>query len=200
MRRTGRRLRDGVALWAGLLLLTSCAGRTATVAERHDRVIDRFEARVDEYMDLREEAVDATAPLQPTSDPATITATRQALGAEIRRRRSSATQGSIFSPDIRSHFRELLAPVVAGERGEDVRFRLNDDAPDAGAVPLEVNAAYPAGLPFPTTPWPILSALPELPRGLSYRIIGRDLILLDEPADVIVDYMRNALPTKPAAP
>src|SRR5688572_24183295 len=146
MRPACRRLRGGAALTAGLLLLASCAGRTATVAARHDRVIDRFEARVDEYMDLREEAVDATAPLQSTPDPATLTARRQALGAEIRRRRSGATQGSIFSPDIRSHFRELLTPVVAGERGDDVRFRLNDDAPDAEAVPLEVNAKYPAGL------------------------------------------------------
>ena len=88
--------------------------------------------------------------------------------------------------------------MFAGERSEDVRFRLNDDAPYADAVPFEVNARYPAGLPFPTTPWPILARLPSLPAGLSYRIVGRDLILLDEPADLIVDFMRNAIPRKPA--
>jgi hypothetical protein len=36
-------------------------------------------------------------------------------------------------------------------------------------------------------------ALPRLPPGLEYRILGKDLILLDQPADVIVDYMRNAI-------
>jgi hypothetical protein len=40
--------------------------------------------------------------------------------------------------------------------------------------------------------------LPTLPRGLEYRIIGTDLILLDQPANLIVDFIRNAI-QKPAA-
>jgi hypothetical protein len=51
----------------------------------------------------------------------------------------------------------------------------------------------PAGAPFPTAPPSFLLALPPLPRGIEYRVIGKDLVLLDEPADVILDYMRNII-------
>ena len=70
---------------------------------------------------------------------------------------------------------------------------MNDDAPAPGAVPIEVNGRYPAGVPFATTPYPVLLALPPLPPGLEFRFVGKDLILLDQPADVILDYMRNAI-------
>jgi hypothetical protein len=182
-------------VWIAIVLV---AGNLDAAVSADDPPAARFRDRVNQYMALRAKAVEATGPLKQTADPAKLVAARQALGAEIRRRRADAKQGDVFAPDIRSHFRELLAPVVAGERGDDVRRRLNDDAPDAAAVPLEVNARYPAGLPFPTTPWPLLAKLPTLPEGLSYRLVGRDLILLDQPADVIVDYMRNALPPTPA--
>jgi hypothetical protein len=66
-------------------------------------------------------------------------------------------------PSTRWESSRRLVPVFEGERSEDVRFRLSDDAPDVGAVALEVNARYPAGLPFPTTPWPILLRLPRQP-------------------------------------
>jgi hypothetical protein len=38
----------------------------------------------------------------------------------------------------------------------------------------------------------------ELPRGLEYRIIGTDLILLDQPANLIIDFMRNVIRATPA--
>ena len=164
---------------------------------RESRVVEQFRDRVDKYMAVRMRAVEVTGSLEPAA-AATLTAQREALGAEIRRRRSEAMPGDIFAPEIRRHFRELLAPVFEGERSDDVRFRLNDDAPDVDAVPLEVNGRYPAGLPFATTPWPLLAKLPTLPPGLSYRFVGSDLLLLDQPADLIVDYMRNALPRRPA--
>ena len=180
------------------MTLVACATQRLTVAPGEDPLVERFRDRINAYMALRMRAVEVTGSLEPAADAGALTAQRQALGAEIRRRRADAKHGDIFTPEIRRRFRELLAPVFEGERSEDVRFRLNDDAPDVDAVPLEVNARYPAGLPFPTTPWPILARLPSLPAGLFYRFIGGDLILLDEPADLIVEFMRNAIPRKPA--
>lgn len=186
--------RTWLAASVGVMLLVLYAGQPLGAAAADDRAIERFRDLVNTYMELRMQAVEATGGLVPTSDPAKLTSERQALGADLRRRRSDAKAGDIFTPDIRREFRLLLAAVLEGKGGEDIRFRLNDDAPDVNAVPLDVNASYPAGLPFPTTPWPILARLPSLPPGLAYRFIGRDLILLDQPADLIVDYMRNALP------
>jgi hypothetical protein len=42
--------------------------------------------------------------------------------------------------------------------------------------------------------WPfLLEALPHLPHELQYRMIGRDLVLVDTHADLVVDIMRNAI-------
>jgi hypothetical protein len=84
------------------------------------------------------------------------------------------------------------SPVTLAPRTAAVTA--TDDVPVPGAVPLDVNAKYPAGEPYPTTPAVVLAVLPALPTGLQYRIIGKDLILLDQPADVILDYVRNVIP------
>jgi hypothetical protein len=152
-----------------------------------------FRERLDEYMELREEVADEVADADDATQPAAIRAREEALAKRIRARRAHAGHGDIFTPEIRIVFRRLLRPELNGEDGGDIRFTLQDDAPSPDAVPIEVNARYPAGLPFPTTPAPLLLALPPLPPILEYRIIGKDLILLDQPADVILDFIRNAI-------
>jgi hypothetical protein len=46
-----------------------------------------------------------------------------------------------------------------------------------------------------TVPPLILKRLPLLPEGLEYRFMGRDLILRDVKANLIVDFVREAVPT-----
>jgi hypothetical protein len=57
---------------------------------------------------------------------------------------------------------------------------------------------YPTTLPLVTVPAKLLRALPELPDGLEYRILGRHLILRDVKANLIVDFVRDAVPTIPS--
>jgi hypothetical protein len=40
----------------------------------------------------------------------------------------------------------------------------------------------------------LLWALPALPGELEYRIVGRDLVLWDEHAALIIDFIPNAFP------
>ena len=61
--------------------------------------------------------------------------------------------------------------------------------------PPFVNGPYPQGLPVTTVPPQVLDALPRLPvKDLEYRFVGRRLVLLDTRADMVVDYVDNALP------
>jgi hypothetical protein len=71
---------------------------------------------------------------------------------------------------------------------------LKDDAPPTSAIPFKVNAKYTENQPLPSVPANILLNLPELPAPLEYRIVGRNLILLDSASDLIVDYMLNVAP------
>lgn len=170
-------------------------GSTTNLADPdpHAAVFAEFRQRIDDYMGLREDIVDEVGEAESTADVARIRAREEALAERIRSRRSGAKHGDILTPKIRAEFRRLLRPELKGEQGQDVRAKLNDDAPAPGAVPVEVNAKYPAGVPYATTPYPVLLALPPLPRGLEFRFVGKDLILLDQPADVILDYIRNAI-------
>jgi hypothetical protein len=40
----------------------------------------------------------------------------------------------------------------------------------------------------------VLQALPKLPLDIEYRFVGKHLILRDARANLIIDYMLNAIP------
>ena len=184
-----------------VLIEQGCGATTGSLSRRDNDDVNataatlvEFRQRVEKYMDLREDVIEEVGEAEVTGDPALIRAREEALASRIRARRANAKHGDIFTPDTRTLLRRLLRPELKGEQGQDIRAKLQDDAPAPGAVPLEVNAKYPAGLPYPTTPAAVLAVLPALPTGLQYRIIGKDLILLDQPADVVLDYVRNVIP------
>ena len=59
---------------------------------------------------------------------------------------------------------------------------------------LQINESYPEKVPLQSTPPTLLMNLPELTKGFEYRILGRELVLRDSDANIIVDYVPNALP------
>ena len=158
-------------------------------------VMADFKARVDKYVDLHKQLATGTAQQKETSDPAKINAAKAALAAKIQAARSQAKHGDIFTEAVRPMFRRLLAPELKGEEGRDAKEVLKDDAPAPGSVPFKVNAKYPEGQPKPTVPANLLLTLPSLPAPLEYRVVGQHLLLLDTQADLVVDYILNAITT-----
>ena len=57
-----------------------------------------------------------------------------------------------------------------------------------------VNVEYPVGSARSTVPPSVLLTLPPLPEALHYRFVGRDLLLVDSVAQLIVDFMPAAAP------
>ena len=147
------------------------------------------------YTDLHKKLAKGEAAQKETSDPARIADAKAALAAKIQAARASAKHGDIFTPAVRPVFRRLLAPELKGEDGRDAKAVLKDDAPAPGTVPFKVNAKYPEGQPLPSVPAPLLLTLPALPAPLEYRIVGQHLLLLDTAADLVVDYILNAVTT-----
>jgi hypothetical protein len=179
------------SLLMALLLATTPAVAHQRGANAEALVQQDFEKRIEAYIALRTSAIKGIGPLKPTTNPADIKAGQDALAQRIASARADAQPGDIFTPEIRQRFRELLAPHLKGEEGRDAKAIVKDDAPPA--VPFKVNAAYPEGKPLPTVPARLLVNLPPLPKQVEYRIIDKHLILRDTEANLIVDYMLNAI-------
>ena len=184
---------------AAALISPSCAAKPADFSAQGHPIIRDFQGRVEKYVRLRESAGRGILPLETTTSPGEIDAAQKLLAVRIREHRPDAKQGDIFTSDIRLHFRELIAGPLTGPREEAIRALLKQDAPDPDALPLDVNTLYPTSQPYATTPPSVLALLPPLPKGLEYRFIGRDMVLLDQSANLIVDFMRNALPKRQAS-
>jgi hypothetical protein len=151
-----------------------------------------FRQRLNQYIELQKDLADDSPPLKETSDPAKITAAKDVLAAKLQAARKDAKPGDIFTPQVRALFRRLMYPELKGEDGPETKASIaGHDAPPA--VPLKVNAKYPASAPLPTVPPNLLARLPQLPEDVEYRIINKDLILRDVDANIIVDFIPTAI-------
>ena len=157
-------------------------------------ILQAFQERIQEYMKLREAAAKGAPKQKNTDDAEAIRAAQDALASRIREARRSAKPGAIFTPEIARHLRGLLHPAVEGRRGAETKAAIEDVQPSA--VPLKVNARYPDNQPRPLMPPNVLARLPRLPDALEYRIVKGHLILRDAEANLIVDYIPNAVPRR----
>jgi hypothetical protein len=150
-----------------------------------------FKKRVDKYVALRKSADDAVPPLKQTEEPAQIHRAQQSLAERLRAARSTAKQGDIFTPAIAAQFKKLLRPET---RDTATKAAIKDDNP--GAIAFKINGPYPEKEPLATVPPNVLAALPKLPekQDIDYRFAGKHLILLDARANMVIDYIPNALP------
>ena len=194
-----KKLSRRFALLLGCLVLVYAAqGRgdrapdAAIQATNPDAVVQQeFKKRIDDYVELRNKLKKRTPRFKETNDPARIQASQEALAEGIRAARKDAKPGDIFSPEIKQLFRRLMYPELKGPEGADAKQAIKEDAPKG--VAIRVNAKYPETAPLPTVPPNLLAALPKLPEDLEYRIINKDLILIDVSANVIVDYIQHAI-------
>lgn len=152
------------------------------------QVLQDFKARVDKYVVLRNKADDSAPPMKKTDDPTELRTAQQALAERIGAARTPAKQGDIFTPEIAARFRKLLRPEV---KESGTKATIKDDNP--GAIPFKVNGPYPSKEPLSTVPPNVLASLPQLPKDLEYRFVGKHLILRDARANLIIDYIPNAM-------
>jgi hypothetical protein len=187
---------------AAMTLLLACAphaqtpqGKTAAAVavanNDDDAVLEDFQNRVKAYMKLHNELEDHGPRMKETKHPEEIIASQKSLSTKLKDARKTAKPGDIFTPQIRARFRQLMYPETTGTAGRETKQVMKEDAP--AVVPLKVNSEYPQSQPLPTVPPNMLAALPKLPEELEYRVIDKHLILRDVHANIIVDYIPNAI-------
>jgi hypothetical protein len=152
-----------------------------------------FLDRVRAYVKLEKSLEASLTTLKPTKDPAQIVEHQHALAGSIAAERRDAHQGDIFTHDASERFRKIIHQAFEGPEGHRLRHTIQQDTPFK-VVPMHVNDVFPDDIPLTTTPPTLMLKLPELPPELSYRFVGRDLVLKDIKAGLVVDVLPNAIP------
>jgi hypothetical protein len=178
---------------ASLLAMTCVAAATAAGAALTPESAAELTRRLDAYVAVHRRAEAAVPPRRTSDDPARVVERRKALAAAIRAERRDARQGAIFAPEIEAEYRRLIRADLRARTPKD-RAAVREEVP---RLPFAVNDGYPERAPHATVPAMLLASLPRLPQELEYRFFDRHLLLLDVDANLIVDYIPNALP--PAA-
>jgi hypothetical protein len=176
-----------------LAAILACAAAAAQPkVNPTSQILSDFSRRVSDYLKVQKAARSNIHGLKPTNSREEIEHHEHELAREIRKARNTAKQGDLFSTEIASEFRRLIAEEMHSPEAARIRESLRSAAPVSPQA-IYVNASYPPATPLQSTPPSLLKNLPELPQGLDYRVVGNALILRDVDANLIVDYIPNAI-------
>ena len=157
-------------------------------------VFAEFGKRVDAYVRLRDSLAEGMRPAGRTKSQAEIAARATTLGTlDSARQRFRQTGRHLHSPSLRrsrtlikSEYKQEIDSVV--EQRDDAQEELPNFVP-------AVNLLYPTTYPLATFPATLLKLLPALPTDkVEYRIVTHYLILRDVEANLIIDFIPNAVP------
>jgi hypothetical protein len=187
---TLRAIVAGASLIAGAAA-TAAAAAAQTRVNEDAQLIAEFLKRAQAYVEILHKA-DSSLPEAPNAGtPEQIEAHERAVQKLIIAARATATTGDIFTQPIRAYFRRQIVRATSGPDGQQIRDAIMEENP--GPIRLRVNGRYPDTVPTTTMPPPLLAALPKLPRELEFRFMGNRLILLDVHAQLVVDFMDDAI-------
>ena len=204
-RRRGRRERIGriialilVATWSFSQAPVALARQTRAPSEAYQRELDaegleEFQEEVAEYVELRRRLDKKLAPLPPKAPPERVHDYQVGLEKLLAAERARSKEGDLFVRKVRPLLRRLIREILAGPGGRTLRAEIYDEAPGR-TFRININTRYPSVLPLSTVPYRLLSVLPPLTVEIQYRIVGRDLVLLDIDAQIVVDVLRNVVP------
>ena len=183
-----------LACWIVFLLSFTISA----IASDESAVIKDYRERVAKYVDLHKKVKNAVDPVEESASAAVLTKQKQQFVKMLQQERQGAAQGNIFTPGVRPIFVRIIKQHLTHPNGKKARSLILGEGnpgnkPKDGLV-LKVNSPYPTTAPNSTVPPSLLLVLPQLPEELEYRFVGRNLILRDREADLIVDFIRNAVP------
>jgi hypothetical protein len=153
-------------------------------------VLEEFVMRVDTYVRLHQRLEAAFPALEDTRDPFSRLLNKRYLASAIRSARRHVKEGNIFGPPVEEMFRARIADAM---HGRDVAVVVGPCAGEPwGPADLVLNEPLGEGASCPV-PVLLLEALPPVPGGLEYRVVGPDLVLWDVHAEIVIDVLRDAL-------
>jgi hypothetical protein len=184
-----------VAMIVLVLVGSASQAQTTKPVNPIGAAVKAFQDQVAEYVKVHNQAEGQVPRLRETTDPTQIAEREKALGLAIHQLRAKAREGDIFVEQYRPYLIQTIKEDFAKRSAAD-RKALVVELPRN--VKIAVNQVDPTTLPLETFPPKLLRVLPDLPPELEYRIVGRSLILRDVKANLIVDIVREIVPTIPS--
>jgi hypothetical protein len=185
-----------------LLVLTVLLARPSAgqvpLTPRDAAALQQWTLNLEDYSVLREQAARVAPPPRLPASATELLRAEATFAAEIRARRPAAQVGDLFTFDVRRTFRKLIARAITEHQIvlADLLADLVSDIVASSEGPV-VNQRLPWQLGAAIPPC-LLAALPPLPKELQYRLVGRDLVLIDLDANLVIDILPEALP-RPAS-
>ncbi len=178
-----------LALWASLGSV-GLAQNAFTYEEQ--KLVKSFEKRAMDYANTRVKIERRLPKLSKSASIEQITVHQAALQAAVQKERAKEKVGKIFTPEAATMIRKMIKNEFKGWEGSEIRSSVLE-AENKG-VPVKINAPYPESAELVEMSPTLLLSLPQLPKSLRYRFVGRNLVLMDRDNALIIDYMTNALP------
>ena len=176
----------------GLLLLFG----VAALAAPHDEQpasLQQFKTSIHQYVQLHRQIEEQLPPLGPQSDAQDIIESSNAMATALQIARAGAHEGDLFTQEVGVLLRARVtdALIARGFLPEEMVAATLDEVDEDAPRPI-VNGRFPwrRGAAMWSS---VLAVLPPLPQELQYRFVGRDLVLVDTHADLVVDILRNAV-------
>jgi soluble cytochrome b562 len=169
------------------------AAPTQSALSPQDRkTVTEFEKNAKDYAKLREQLEEQLPTLPKDAAPEQIEAHKTAFQKLVQGARGNAKQGDIFTPAATRLIRKIIRKEYKGKDLAELREAVLEA--DTKGVPLKINFPYPDSKEQVEMTPRLLLNLPQLPKQLRFRFVGRSLLLLDRENGLIVDYMTDALP------
>jgi hypothetical protein len=167
--------------------------QTPAVSSSGQKVLSDFSKKAKDY--IGKEQMLAESKMKPTDDVAKLQQQRKQLRDAVQQSRANARQGDMFNSETAAVMRKVLVNLLNSPEGKKIKISLSHAEPGAPAE-FKVNSEFPNqnGQPIQSVPPTVLKVLPTLPKGLEYCIAGKTLALRDSAANMVVDYLPNALP------
>jgi len=200
-------------LFALLMGSAGCSThRNAHIAPAADvdmdgKVLARFQHEIEEYIELHRDLVKRIPNVGPNATAEEIAAHRDKMTKGIQAERKGARQGDVFKPSVEAAIRRIIAREISSPEGQQMIQELKQGNPKVESVPnqrdptsarservlVAVNALYNTEAPSSSMPPSLLLKLPQLPDQVRYQFVGRDLILRDTEANVILDFIKDVI-------
>lgn len=165
----------------------------ADVKAAHQKhMIVTFNRHLRDYLKQRDRVKKKLPKLSKEATPEQIDAYQKSFVDALRATRSGTNQGYIFKPEFTEYVRTIIKTEFSSRDRVEIKETILEA--DTKGVPLKVNYPYPETKELSQIPPTLLLKLPQLPKEVKYRFVGRHMLLVDTDNGLIVDYTLNVLP------